>query len=90
MQLIIDIDEELYNYMQTSKYDEHLSKRFDYQSKFAIKHGTPLPEGHGDLIDKDALYEQYVYADCNFDMVMEYVPIVVKADKGEGINAANN
>ena len=43
IELVIKIDEELYNYMQTEKFDEHLDKRFDYQVRFAVKNGTPLP-----------------------------------------------
>lgn len=50
----------------------------------ALNNSTPLPKGHGRLIDADALYEQYAYADCNFDMTMEYAPTIIEADKGEG------
>ena len=55
MQIVIDIPKELYDYIQTEKYDEHLDKRFDYMSRFAIKDGTPLPEHHGDLKDVDEI-----------------------------------
>lgn len=51
IELVIKIDEELYNYMQTNEYDKHLDKRFDYQIRFAVKNGTPLPKGHGNIID---------------------------------------
>ena len=54
MDIVIKIDEELYNYMQTEEYDECLDKRFDYQIRLAIKNSTPLPKGHGRLIDADA------------------------------------
>ena len=47
MQVVIEMDEELYNYMQTDEYDEHLDKRFDYQIRFAVKDGIPLPKVHG-------------------------------------------
>lgn len=52
MQVVIEIDEKLYNYMQTEEYDKHLDKRFDYQIRFAVKDGTPLPKGatNGDVI----------------------------------------
>lgn len=55
MQLVIDIDEKLYNYMQTDEYNEHLDKRFDYQIRFAVKDGTPLPKGHGRIGDLDSI-----------------------------------
>lgn len=42
MQLMIDIDEELYNYMRTEGYDKHLDKRFDDKVRYAVKNGTPL------------------------------------------------
>lgn len=58
MQIVIDIDEELYNYMQTEEYNEHLDKRFDYQIRFSIKNGTLLPKRHGRLIDADAVLEE--------------------------------
>lgn len=45
-----------------------------------IVKGTPLPKGHGRLIDADALYEQYAYTDYNFDMTMEYAPTIIEAD----------
>lgn len=55
MQLIIDIDEKLYNYIRTEEYDEHLDKRFDYQIRFVVKNGTPLSKGHGRIGDLDKL-----------------------------------
>lgn len=55
MQIAIKIDEELYNYIQTEKYDKHLDARFDYQVRFAVKNGTPLPKGHGDIIDRSKI-----------------------------------
>lgn len=59
MQVVIEITEETYQYMQS---------RFMYQSKdesnssifekagVAIKNGTPLPKGHGDLKDFQKMY----------------------------------
>lgn len=51
IELVIKIDEELYNYMQKGEYDKHLDKRFDYQIRFAVKDGIPLPKGHGKIGD---------------------------------------
>lgn len=48
IELVIKIPEELYNYMQTEQYDEHLDKRFDYQIRFAVKDGISLPKDMGD------------------------------------------
>ena len=55
MKIVIDIDEELYNYIHSKSYDEHLDSRFDYQIRFAVKDGTLLPRGHGRLTDLDEL-----------------------------------
>lgn len=55
MKLVIDISEELYmEYVNlgTGKGTGILSQLIR-----AIKNGTPLPKGHGRLIDADALYE---------------------------------
>lgn len=47
MQIVIDIDEELYDKMKTY---QGLDNAY-----FAIKHGTPLPKGHCRLIDEKDL-----------------------------------
>lgn len=51
MQIVIDIDEEIYN---------HMKERFMYgyadtelgKVGFAVRNGIPLPKGHGDLVDR--------------------------------------
>ena len=65
MQIVINVDEKLYNYMQTEEYDEHLDKRFDYQIRFAVKDGKPIPEEHGRLIivSEDKLKENQINLD---------------------------
>ena len=55
MQIVIDLSDELYNYINSESYDEHLDKRFDFQIWDIVKKGTPLPKGHGRLIDADYL-----------------------------------
>ena len=59
MQIVIDIPEETYQYMQSrfmyqGKDDLHLSVL--EKACIAIKNGTVLPKGHGRLGDLDALY----------------------------------
>lgn len=94
IELIIKIDEELYNYIQTEEYDEHLDKRFDYQIRFAVKDGTPLPKGHGRLIDVDDLVKRAKqFADSpnnyisqrnkDFIYILEREEIIIPADKAE-------
>ena len=63
MKLIIDIPDELYNYIKSDKYDEHLEKRFDFKIRNSVENGTPLPEKHGRLIDENDLLEISVWHD---------------------------
>ena len=47
MQIVIDIPEVFYEYCKAQKDAAEI--------QLAIKNGTPLPKGHGRLIDADAL-----------------------------------
>lgn len=51
MQIVIDIPEGTYEYWKEHCHEFVLSE--------AIKNGTPLPKGHGRLIDADALELDY-------------------------------
>lgn len=88
-QVVIDLSEELYNYMQTEEYDEHLDRRFDYQIRFAVKNGTPLPKGHGKLIDADVLCDYFwdnrskLYTHKDLQIVIDNAPTIIEADKAE-------
>ena len=64
--IVIDVDEDIYNYIQTEGYDEHLDKRFDYQIRFAVKNGTPLPEGCNvqRIIPKRVDVQKWIYTEC--------------------------
>lgn len=42
VKLIIEIDDELLDYIRNGHYDVHLQQRFDCKSKWAIKDGKPL------------------------------------------------
>lgn len=77
---MIDIDEELYDKMKTY---QGLDNAY-----FAIKHGTPLPEGHGRLIDADNLEEckemmTTIMNECKYAVLMDEirnVPTIIEAD----------
>lgn len=71
MKLVIDISEEDYEYIKNSN-----DMNFN-----AIKNGTPLPKGHGRLIDADELLEEINQFDY-YDNVRE-APTIIEADKGE-------
>lgn len=87
MKLIIDIDEEEYNKIEPFLNGETISGGFNlFKALEIIKNGTPLPKGHGRLIDADALldkqweeehtHEYIVYADDIDD-----ADIIIEADK---------
>lgn len=57
MQTVINIDEDDFREICIlARMDENTRTPFG-RIKQAIFHGTPLPKGHGDLIDRDALRE---------------------------------
>ena len=56
MQIVIELNEELYDYMKSLPFNTILET--------IVLNGTPLPKGHGDLIDKDKLY-RYIKEMCN-------------------------
>lgn len=53
MQIVIDVDDNIY----TRLFDcgTEMSKKDIENLTNAVRHGTPLPKGHGRLIDADAL-----------------------------------
>lgn len=84
MKVVIDITKQ--DYQLACKYPDVLTSVYAH----AIKKGTPLPKGHGDLIDACEemrlmqsydydTYEDYLRA---FDM-LDNAPTVIEADKGE-------
>lgn len=83
MQIVIDIDEDRYNQLMN---EQDLPFRLDIEK--AITDGTPLPKGHGRLIDADALNLDYEVkmaddwktahevANC-----VKYAPTIIEEDK---------
>lgn len=88
MQLVIDIPD--YDYRQIKEYYEKndiVGATYSY-----IYHGTPLPKGHGRLIDVDELYsifkkncDAYNVDNLSFisdmDMNFDLAPTIIEADK---------
>ena len=70
MQIVIDITEKTYN--EICKYGLYLSPNSYENLEKALKNGTPLPKGHGDLISKEQaidLVEFYQLNPQHFDFV---------------------
>ena len=89
MKLVIEIDENIYNALQTKEY-EHYSisniYRFINAIWNVIKHGTPLPKGHGDLVDVNTinLYEEDFYDGADYVRAINAItnaPTIIEADK---------
>ena len=53
MKLVIDLPEELFNYITGEGFNDHLDRRFDFKIRMAVKDGRPMPKNHGRLIDAD-------------------------------------
>lgn len=74
MKLLVEIDEGIYkNHKELP--DEALNS-----CGLAIKHGTPLPKGHGRLIDADALWKKWVF-DAIGKQEIDEAPTIIEADK---------
>ena len=82
MKIVIDIDEEIYKNIQSGNFwldsGLSLSNAYDF-----IKNGTPLPRGHGRLIDADAMWDIYHSNDYDFYEALDDAPTILEADEGE-------
>ena len=89
MQIVIDIPEDEYNIV---KYGQYGNINIDIVRK-AIAKGTPLPKGHGRLIDADALekkmrdrekelgYDRAIWESSVVSVVLDMLaPIIIPAD----------
>lgn len=75
MQIIAEISEDDYNRIINKSY---WSNDPDYTAaEYAIAHGTVLPEKHGDLVDKDALWDAYHDLDYDFYEAYDSVPTIL-------------
>lgn len=82
MQLIIDIDKQIFD--KLTEYGEPLSAGNGFHDSIlkAVANGIPLPKGHGDLIDRNVAYTEFENAGCSYEgNILRFVPVVIKADK---------
>ena len=86
VELVIKIPEELKNNINEDNY-RTLIWWYDTTLYLAIKHGNPLPKGHGDLIDESDLIPDSDYEDGMFYAVsieqINNAPTIIEADKEE-------
>ena len=79
MQIVIEIPEEEYNLVKTQ-----VAFGITNPLKMRIANGTPLPKGHGTLIDSDKLIGKWakttVRGRTEFDQVIMCEPTVIPAE----------
>lgn len=88
MQIVIDIPEEDYNFIKDLQFynsERRSGKTIEKNIINGIKNGTPLPKGHGRLIDGDVLYK--LFEQDNFiweaDSYILIAPTIIEADGSE-------
>lgn len=79
IELVIKIHEEKYNTIKSDLYNTFPAEMKELGLE-AIRHGTPLPKGHGRLIDADALWKKWVF-DAIGKQEIDDAPTIIEADK---------
>lgn len=100
MQLVIDIHESIYEVIKETP--QMINRHLDKTTMLVhlmevINQGTPLPEGHGDLIDRNYLLDCSYEIDsryCEYDEVVNVTDIkaastIIAADKEPDDEADN-
>ena len=87
MQIVIDVPNWLYNAML-----EHKEPIYSQSLAEAVRDGTPLPKGHGDLKDADKLKHAFIkwsmvvqgsFTDYDIASIVCNSPTIIEADKAE-------
>lgn len=79
VELVIKISEKVYNALTHTEFDANLVVD---KMRESIAKGTPLPEGHGNLIDYDDLIAKLDrYGRKNVKYQLPYSPTIIFADK---------
>ena len=82
MKILIDIPNWLYNAIQ-----EHREPIYSQSLGEAVRDGTPLPKGHGRLIDADDLIQEFSVVSSRPIKSQLYIlkeaPTIIEADKSE-------
>ena len=87
MQIVIDIDEELYKKIKKNGY---IYEEENENVAFSIIGGVKLPEGHGRLIDADYLREDFKaskrisFAErMDISCIVDHAPTIIEADRSD-------
>ena len=84
MQIVIDIPENTYRQIQALARNGYFEHDICGNSMRRIANGTPLPKGHGDIVDIETLCE--MFWDGNSMEITKYdlsvIEPIIEADKG--------
>lgn len=80
MKLVIDIPEEEYMLIKMSDKTVFADASSKECMLHAIKNGTVLPKGHGDLIDRSLLHTNYIGTEIGTDCEVYLAPTVLEAE----------
>ena len=87
MQIVIDIDDKTYADIKKGKIYSSI-RDVPQEAVVSIANGTPLPKGHGRLIDADKLQKDMIkygwkHPDSTVHEYVEDRPTIIEADGGE-------
>ena len=80
IELVIKIPEEEYKWIKESDKTVFADVASKECMLYAIENGTPLPKGHGRLIDGDSFVQEHSLAFVR-DVIND-APTIIEADKG--------
>lgn len=80
MQTIIDITDDIYAEL-TKTGENEINLGILLALREAVRQGTPLPKGHGRLIDADSMWNAYHDLDYDFYEALDSVDTIIEADK---------
>ena len=85
MQIVIDIPDKIYDTFQRGNWSVTYSGK---KIRDIVMNGTPLPKGHGDLIDRSTLEPDTEWSDWDdgwisysYGQIVD-ADVVIKADEG--------
>ena len=80
VELVIKISEKIYNALTHTEFDANLVVN---EMRKSIVNGTPLPKGHGRLIDASKILTvtQYDGENEKTYVLFDHAPTIIKADK---------
>jgi len=81
IELVIKISKEKYDVLKSDLYNTFPAEMKEWGLE-AIRNGTPLPKGHGDLIDKKELLKQPMDIANYPSNYVRIAPTIIEADKG--------